>query len=394
LNHQYLLSILFFLVVLSGPITSWAQSRTPLMQSVDIQIPAQPIPVNISGKKHLAYELHITNFRNLDVALTRIELLDADGKNRLADFRNSDLNARLGRPGAPSDLANKRVIGAGMRAVVYLWLALDDSVAEVSQLKHRIEFHIIRPSGNEQGIVEDVMANIRTESPVVLDPPLRSGPWVALYDPHMERGHRTSIYTINGRARIPARFAIDWIRLDHDATHARGNESRIANWHGYGAEVLAVADSIVADAKDDIPEEESISTKSPPIALENASGNYVTLDLGQGRYAFYEHLKHGSIKIKIGDRVKSGQVIGLLGNSGSSSSGPHLHFHVSDANSTLAAEGLPYVFKSFEVLGAFETIGGFATGERWKSLPHETAGARQMELPAANTVVVFHSAEN
>jgi murein DD-endopeptidase len=150
----------------------------------------------------------------------------------------------------------------------------------------------------------------------------------------------------------------------------------------------------VADAKDDIKEEESISTTSPAISLENASGNYVTLDLGQGRYAFYEHLKHGSINVKTGDRVKSGQVIGLLGNSGSSSSGPHLHFHVSDANSTLAAEGLPYVFKSFEVLGGFETIGGFATGERWKSMPHITAGARKMELPAANTVILFPSAAN
>jgi murein DD-endopeptidase MepM/ murein hydrolase activator NlpD len=158
--------------------------------------------------------------------------------------------------------------------------------------------------------------------------------------------------------------------------------------------VLAVADSVVADAKDDIPEEESISSTSPAIPLENASGNYVTLDLGQGRYAFYEHLKHGSIKVKTGDRVKSGQVIGLLGNSGSSSSGPHLHFHVSDADSTLAAEGLPYVFKSFEILGAFETIGGFATGERWKSVSQETGGTRKMELPAPNTVVLFHSDKN
>src|SRR5918996_269010 len=84
-----------------NPLTSWAQ-RTPLMQSIDIQIPVQPIPVKISGKKHLAYELHITNFRNLDVALTRIEVLDADGKNHLGDFRDLELNARLGRPGAPS----------------------------------------------------------------------------------------------------------------------------------------------------------------------------------------------------------------------------------------------------------------------------------------------------
>ncbi len=153
--------------------------------------------------------------------------------------------------------------------------------------------------------------------------------------------------------------------------------------------VLAVADGIVADARDDIAEDPSISSAAGPVALEKASGNYVTLDLGEGRYAFYEHLKSGSVKVKAGARVKSGQILGLLGNSGSSSAGPHLHFHVADANSALGAEGLPYVFREFEVLGGYETIGGFDNGERWKPVPPEAGGTRSMELPAANTVVRF-----
>ncbi len=382
-----LLSLVLVLSMFSSN-ASWAQVRTPFIQSVDILIPVPPIPVRIAGKRHLAYELHITNFRNFDVSLTRIEVLNADGKSRLGDFSDSELTNKLGRPGAPAEPADKRVISPGRRAIVYLWLALDDA-ATPSKLQHRIEFDFIRESGREHGIVEGGETEVRNGSPVVLSAPLQGGPWVALYDPFMERGHRTSIYTINGRARIPARFAIDWIKLDNDATHSRGDESRIANWHGYGSEVLAVADSIVADAKDDIPEDESISSSPGSIALENASGNYVTLDLGEGRYAFYEHLKHGSIQVKAGDRVKSGQVLGLLGNSGSSSSGPHLHFHVSDTNSTLAAEGLPYVFKNFEVLGAFETIGAFATGAPWQSPSQGTGGTRNMELPAANTVIRF-----
>ena len=67
----------------------------------------------------------------------------------------------------------------------------------------------------------------------------------------------------------------------------------------------------------------------------------MALDLGRGRFAFYEHLKRGSVAVKAGDRVKSGQVIGRLGNSGSSSIGPHLHFHVADANSPLARKASP-----------------------------------------------------
>ncbi len=84
--------------------------------------------------------------------------------------------------------------------------------------------------------------------------PLRGGPWAALYNPTMVGGHRTSIYTIDGRARIPARFAIDWVKLADDASHARGDATSVANWHGYAAEVLAVADGTIADAVDDMPE--------------------------------------------------------------------------------------------------------------------------------------------
>ena len=51
--------------------------------------------------------------------------------------------------------------------------------------------------------------------------------------------------------------------------------------------------------------------------------------------------------MKVGEKVQRGQVLGLVGNSGNSTE-PHLHFHVSDANSPLTSEGLPYVFDSFE----------------------------------------------
>jgi hypothetical protein len=247
----------------------------------------------------------------------------------------------------------------------------------------------MRQSGRLRAIVTDSGCTVRSEQPIVLSAPLRGGPWVALYDPMLMGGHRTTMYTLDGRARIPARFAIDWVKLAEDATLANGETTSITNWHGYGSEVLAVAEGIVAAAVDDMAESATLSASEAPLALENASGNHVTLDLGGGRYAHYEHLKHGSITVKPGDRVKSGQVIGLLGNSGSSSSGPHLHFHIADASSGLAAEGMPYVFRNFKVVGAYESIGAYKTGQRWKPSAAAAAGSRAMELPDANTVLFF-----
>lgn len=384
--------LLIGLLALGAASLVWSQSRRSIIPSVDVQIPSPPIPVNTAGKRHLAYELHITNFRSSEITLTRIEVSDAARGSRLGEFQDAELDRLLGLTGAPPDKPERHVIGPGMRAVVYLWLALDDAVAAPAGLRHKIEFDVIRASRREHTIVEAGESNVRRDRPPVFDPPLRGGPWVALYDPMMTGGHRRTIYAVNGRARIPARFAIDWVRLENDGTTARGDRSQIANWYGYGAEVLAVADGVVVEANDDIAEDPSLSGGSrTPILLENVSGNFVGLDLGGGRYAFYEHLKHGSVKVKAGDRVKKGQVIGLLGNSGGSSSGPHLHLHVADAQSELAGEGIPYVFRSFEVVGAFESIQAFASGERWKPAPSGIGGVRRGELPAANTVVLFPS---
>jgi hypothetical protein len=370
-------------------VAATSQQRPPLVQSVDIQIPSAPMPVKIAGKRLLAYELHVTNFRPFDVVLNRLEIMDAGRGNRVAEFSDSQLAAKLARVGVRVEGSERQTVLAGGRTIAYLWLPLEDDAASPARLQHRIELDLMRPTGRERAVVTDSGCTVRSEQPVVLNVPLRGGPWVALYDPMLVGGHRTAIYTLDGRARIPARFAVDWVKLAKDGTHARGDAASIVNWHGYGSEVLAVADSIVAEAVDDMPEGATLAEATGPRALENGSGNYVTLDLGSKRYAFYQHLKHGSIKVKRGDRVKSGQVIALLGNSGSSSAGPHLHFHVGDAATELAAEGLPYVFRNFEVLGAYESIRAFKAGERWKPSPPAAAGKRSVELPDANTIIIF-----
>ena len=106
-------------------------------------------------------------------------------------------------------------------------------------------------------------------------------------------------------------------------------------------------------------------------------------DIGDGLYAFYAHMQPGSLRVKVGDRVRRGQVLGLLGNSGNSSE-PHLHFQICDANSELGSEGIPYAFRSFEVQGK---------GWGWKSSEsHEAAVKHEMEIPTENEVVRFEKA--
>jgi murein DD-endopeptidase MepM/ murein hydrolase activator NlpD len=201
--------------------------------------------------------------------------------------------------------------------------------------------------------------------------------------------HRRALIPAAGRARIAQRFATDWIKLGADGRAFHGNPANNANWYAYGTEVLAVADATVVDVKDGLPENVPTSGKRAiPITLETLGGNYILLDLGRGYSAFYAHLQPKSLRVKVGDKVSRGQVLGLLGNSGNSDA-PHLHFHVADANSPFGAEGVPAVLESFEVQGTVKSLELLAGGEGWKPQPNAAADKRQMETPVENAVVRF-----
>src|SRR5262249_6401837 len=150
------------------------------------------------------------------------------------------------------------------------------------------------------------------------------------------------------------RFAIDWTQIGEDGKPFQGDRSRNSNFYAYGAEVLAVANAVVADVKDGIPDNDP-GKKAVPITLETIGGNYVILDLGRGNFALYAHLQPKSIRVRVGQKVRRGQVLALLGNSGNAE-GPHLHFHVTNANSVLGAEGVPYVFESFDLQGILPSL--------------------------------------
>jgi murein DD-endopeptidase MepM/ murein hydrolase activator NlpD len=61
-------------------------------------------------------------------------------------------------------------------------------------------------------------------------------------------------------------------------------------------------------------------------------------------------MQPNSLKFKVGDRVRTGDVLGLLGNTGNTDT-PHLHFHIQDGPSPTRSNGLPFVFTSFESRG-------------------------------------------
>jgi murein DD-endopeptidase MepM/ murein hydrolase activator NlpD len=300
---------------------------SPFGLPLDMSVPIAPTPfVGNDRQTYLVYEVHLTNFSARDLLVEKFEVLQDD--NVLASSEGSDLNAMMLLPGSASP--DRRTLPAGRRAVVFLWFPFQKLP---TSLRHRV-------SAGGISVVGAAIAPSST-SPVTIGPPLGGPDWMAANGPGRASGHRRALLPIDGRARIAQRFAIDWVRMGPTGTFT-GDQKDNKSYRAYGAEALAVADAVVAATKDGIPENvPGITSRAVPITLETIGGNHVVLDLGGGRFAFYAHLQPGSLRVKTGDRVKRGQVIGLVGNSGNSTE-PHLHFHVSDGVSPLGSEGLPY----------------------------------------------------
>ena len=111
------------------------------------------------------------------------------------------------------------------------------------------------------------------------------------------------------------------------------------------------------------------------------------VDLGDGNLAFYAHLQRHSLAVRVGDRVRKGQRIGLLGNTGNSTA-PHLHFQISSNASPLDSNGLPYRFTRFGSTGTVTDIDALFSGRPTPVGPR-LAGAHRRQLPLDLEVVDF-----
>lgn len=361
---------------------------------VDIVVGPAPQPFMADSREHLLYELHLTNYAPLPIEVIGIDVL-GDGTNPLASYRGAALSKMvipvelLSSADSPPSEGKAPAIGEGHGVMIFFDLTLDPGVRSPAELSHRFTFSVTPKSGRIERTVDGPVVTVVQEPVPVLSSPLRGSSWVA-FNALGSVDHRRSLNAVDGRERIPQRFAIDWMRLGPDGRLFHGDSKSNANFYDYGAEVLAVADGRISNVKADLPEYNGNSERSArDITLDNAAGNYVILDLGHGRFALYAHLQTGSLKVKVGDTVKTGQVLALLGNSGNSDA-PHLHFQLMDANSPLGSEGTPYEFETFTQLGvapddpAAQDAGQVLLPKSaWKPVVH------RHEFPLNNAVVTF-----
>ena len=136
------------------------------------------------------------------------------------------------------------------------------------------------------------------------------------------------------------RFAYDIVMVKAGTTH-KGEGKALTDYYCYGQPILAPSAGKVVTVVDSLPDQ-AIGSRDP----SNAAGNHVVIDHGNQEFSLLAHLQPRSIKVRAGQQVKAGDVLGLTGNSGNTSE-PHLHVHLMNAPSMKDADGLPMPFDEY-----------------------------------------------
>jgi hypothetical protein len=348
----FTISVLALVFFLSTP--SFSRERGP---RVEVACAFPPIPVQIDKNKLMVYELHITNFDTVPLELKRVEIFaNEEGREPIVSLENEKLSAAMIRVGAGMVMSasataeDSRTIDPGRRNVLFVWIELPASSTVPASLKHRMIFSSKPPDTNNpsDATLEDFQVLVSQEFVPTLTPPFSGGTWLAGDGPMNNSNHRRSIFAIEGHIYSPERFAIDWVKIGPNGDTRHDGATKNENWWGWGEPVLAVADGEVTEAVDEF--RDNTPRVLPPVTLDNIAGNHIILQIAPNRFVTYAHLQRGSIKVRTGSHVRRGDVLALLGNSGNTT-GAHLHLQVTDRNSVLLSQGVPFVFADFTYLG-------------------------------------------
>ena len=384
------------IAALAGATDARSQQRAKSSLPVQLQVLYMPPPFRADGRSGMAYEVHLANYRDLDLTLLSLDVLPADDTTRrLATLSGPDLLRCLRRPGRPAATPDPALIHGGEFAVVFVWFALDSATAAPRALVHRAVFERRMADGTSRRYtVEGAVVDVPSRSPFAIRPPVPAGRWLLANGPSMLGPHRLDLQAVDGRATSSQRFASDWMLLGADGRLADSTAAGNGSWHGYGSPVLAVADGEVVEVRDGIPENEPLAAeRAVPNRRETIGGNSLVLRVGSGVFAYYAHLRPGSLRVAVGDRVRSGQVLAQIGNSGNSDA-PHLHFHLTDSADPLAGEGVPFALDAFRVLDVLSAEGWDPMVQQhapWQPPVGGRAMLRRREMPTGDAVIEFQN---
>lgn len=377
-------SVLSLLVVLAAAIVAPVANAAPKEELTPViarVIAAPEVVLADDNRQHFAYELELANRASTKITVRSIQTL-VDGKvvGKLAGARLKEMMVPYGsNPGS--------ALAGGQGAYVVMDLSFPAKAKLPRRIVHRLRTVESEPSPANATRYLAAPSRVITRPAVVLAPPLRGPNWVVGNGCCADfTAHRSTVLPVNGANHVAERFAIDFVQLTAANRIVDGPADLLTSFPYFGDTIYSAAPGRVVGTVDGIPETPAGSFPED-IGAEEAGGNHIVVDIGHGRYAFYAHLQPGSIMVRKGQRVRAGQPLALLGNSGNSDA-PHLHFHVMDGPLPLASNGVPYRFTGFTVHGRVTNVEALTEGAV-AALDPKPVGAHHRRLPLNAQIIDF-----
>jgi hypothetical protein len=174
------------------------------------------------------------------------------------------------------------------------------------------------------------------------------GEWNVLWG-----GHR---YEDNPHSSVPdQRFALDLLILK--GSSFQGDGTRNEQYHCWNLPVRAPGEGVVVTSVDGVADNEPNRSRGGSLY-----GNHVVIDHGNAEYSLLAHLRRGSVRVRTGDRVVAGDLLGQTGSSGMSTE-PHLHYQLMDHADWVVANGVPAQFRDYLSGGRLQRRGAPRRGD-------------------------------
>lgn len=188
-----------------------------------------------------------------------------------------------------------------------------------------------------------------------------SGVWLMTGDPSIQNHHRLTPAT---------EYAVDFFKMNQNGKLQKGDDLDASSYFAYGESVMSAADGIVVHVvSDQIQDRKALIPKDGEprndarrrvnrynmMRYKNnfekaAAGNIIVIKhqkAGEIEYSSYGHLKSSSVLVKIGDKVKAGEKIAEVGDTGDSAT-VHLHFQLNSNDSPFYSKSLPIKFTNLK----------------------------------------------
>jgi hypothetical protein len=336
---------------------------TAAAPQADVLVSARPRQVYLTRSdigQHLSFDFILTNRTDEDLVINKIELSVLDEAGKLVRREFYDEYSRRSLELAPSRRLEEK-------SSMVLFNPFHTFAPDVPLKKLHYEFWFSSRNRRRHFKAEIGVAPEFYETKTNLILPVRGR--VLVWDGHdYSSHHRRTDYTLMYPARFGfetnfQRYSYDFVIVDEQGLNYRGRPrayddwyrgrpDRMEDYYSFGAPIYAAGAGRVVLMRDSKADDRTFNVTDLEVDEHAMAGNYIVIDHLNGEFSWFGHIQQGSARVKVGQMVRQGEIIGAMGAAGSSLF-PHLHYELRSAVSSRKAEGLPSYFSNFRrILGS------------------------------------------